>query len=50
MSGTANDLATLNQQIADAEAPSSGTYTITISADIAYAWPSTQSVWLPASR
>ncbi len=37
MSGTADDLTTLNQQIADAEALSSGSYTITISADIAYA-------------
>src|ERR1700742_792774 len=36
MSGTANDLATLNQQIADAEALTSGTYTISISTDIPY--------------
>lgn len=34
MSGTANDLTTLNQQIADAEELTSGSYTITLSADI----------------
>ena len=37
MSGTADALTTLNQQIADAEALSSGSYTITIAADIPYA-------------
>src|SRR5271166_5412780 len=36
MSGTANNLTTLNQQIADAEALTSGTYTITLDADIPY--------------
>ena len=39
MSGTADSLTSLNQQIADAEALSSGTYTITLGGNIDYSTP-----------